>query len=67
MPSRRREILKYLALLLTGRYDINNAVVMGPWFEAIPRVKWAVLEKSSHMPALEEPERYAKLLTNFLL
>lgn len=54
-------------LLLSGRYDMNNDSIMGPWFEAIPRVKWAVLEKSSHMPALEEPDRYAELLTNFLL
>ena len=55
------------ALLLSGRYDSNNDAVMGLWFESIPQVKWAVLEKSSHMPALEEPRRYAELLTNFLL
>jgi L-proline amide hydrolase len=53
-------------LLLSGRYDSNNDVVMGPWFELIPRVKWAVLEKSAHFPALEEPERYAQLLKSFL-
>ncbi|KAJ5195238.1 uncharacterized protein N7498_008676 [Penicillium cinerascens] len=54
-------------LLLTGRYDKNNEAIMGPWFRSIPRVKWAVLEKSSHNPALEEPARLAELLTNFLL
>ncbi|KAJ5120262.1 hypothetical protein N7448_010931 [Penicillium atrosanguineum] len=54
-------------LLLTGRYDKNNEVIMGPWFKSIPRVKWAVLEKSSHMPAFEEPARFAELLTTFLL
>lgn len=43
---------------------MNNDSIVGPWFESIPRVKWAVLEKSSHMPALEEPERHAELLTN---
>ncbi|CAL5873261.1 uncharacterized protein PFLUO_LOCUS7530 [Penicillium psychrofluorescens] len=55
------------ALLLTGRYDKNNEAIMSPWFKSIPRVKWAVLEKSSHMAALEEPARYAGLLTDFLL
>lgn len=55
------------ALLLSGRYDMNTESVMRPWFESLKRVKWAVLEKSSHMPALEEPERYAELLTDFLL
>lgn len=55
------------ALLLTGRYDKNNEAIMGPWFKSIPRVKWAVLEKSSHMAPLEEPDRFAELLTTFLL
>jgi L-proline amide hydrolase len=53
--------------LLAGRYDMNNHSIMGPWLESIPRAEWAVLEKSSHMPALEEPDRYAEPLTNFLL
>ncbi|KIW45767.1 uncharacterized protein PV06_04123 [Exophiala oligosperma] len=53
-------------LLLSGRHDTNNDVIMRPWFELVPRVKWAVLEKSAHFPALEEPERYAELLKSFL-
>jgi L-proline amide hydrolase len=39
---------------------------MKPWFDLIPKVKWAVLAKSSHMSSLEEPERYLELLNGFL-
>ncbi len=54
-------------LLLSGRYDFITDGMMRPWFDLIAKVKWAVLEKSSHMSSLEEPERYLELLNGFLL
>ena len=53
-------------LLVSGRYDANNDVIMGPWFDFIPKVKWVVMEKSAHFPQLEEPERYVEVLRSFL-
>jgi pimeloyl-ACP methyl ester carboxylesterase len=53
-------------LLLSGRYDFITDGMMKPWFDLIPKVKWAVLAKSSHMSSLEEPERYLELLNGFL-
>ncbi|KAJ8605030.1 hypothetical protein MRB53_041575 [Persea americana] len=52
-------------LLLNGRYDWNNEASMSPLFWSIPRVKWAVLD-TGHMSALEDPQRYLNLLTDFL-
>lgn len=54
-------------LLLSGRYDFITDGIMKPWFDLIPKVKWAVLEKSSYMSSLEDPERYLELLNGFLL
>lgn len=53
-------------LLLSGRYDYITHGMMKPWFDLIPKVMWAILEKSSHMSSLEEPERYLELLNGFL-
>ena len=61
---RAREI-NVPTLLLSGRYDYMTDGMMKPWFDLIPKVKWAVLEKSSHMSS-EEPERYLELLNGFL-
>jgi L-proline amide hydrolase len=54
-------------LLLTGRYDYMTEAMMKPWSQAITVVDWVVLENSSHMGHLEEPERYLELLKDFLL
>jgi L-proline amide hydrolase len=54
-------------LLLTGRHDYMTEAMMKPWSQTIPVVEWVVLENSSHMGHLEEPERYLELLKEFLL
>jgi L-proline amide hydrolase len=54
-------------LLLSGRHDYMTETMMKPWSEAIDVVKWVVLENSSHMPHLEERQRYLELLKGFLL
>lgn len=54
-------------LLLSGRHDYMTEAMMKPWYEAINEVEWEILENSSHMPHLEEPERYLELLKKFLL
>ena len=54
-------------LVLTGRYDMNVALVTA-WnlAHAIPSAKLVIFEQSGHLPAYEEPERYRSVLENFL-
>jgi L-proline amide hydrolase len=54
-------------LLLTGQHDYMTEAMMEPWSQVIPEVEWKILENSSHMGHLEEPERYVKHLKDFLL
>lgn len=53
-------------LLINGRYDAARDSVVAPWFALIPRVRWVTFAESSHMPHLEERERYMEVVSGFL-
>jgi len=53
-------------LLLSGRFDEATPATVEPFFERIPEVRWEIFEKSSHMPFVEEPERYRAVVEQFL-
>jgi proline iminopeptidase len=55
------------ALVITGRYDMNVAPLTA-WrlAHAIPGAKIVFFEKSGHLPAYEEPEKYVTVLQDFL-
>jgi L-proline amide hydrolase len=53
-------------LLASGRYDEATPAVMQPFFDNIPDVRWEIFEVSSHMPFVEEPERYLSVVEAFL-
>lgn len=53
-------------LLLSGRFDEATLATVEPFFERIPEVRWEIFEKSSHMPFVEEPERYRAVVEQFL-
>lgn len=53
-------------LRLNGRYDEVQEIAMFPWFDAIPKVKWATIEGASHMAHLENKERFFGLCGSFL-
>ncbi|MFD7734597.1 proline iminopeptidase-family hydrolase [Kitasatospora phosalacinea] len=53
-------------LLLSGRHDEATPVTVQPYFDLIPDVRWEVFEESSHVPNLEEPERFRAVLVEFL-
>jgi L-proline amide hydrolase len=53
-------------LLVSGRYDEATPATVQPFFDAIPDVRWEILEQSSHMPFLEEPERFDAVVAGFL-
>jgi proline iminopeptidase len=54
-------------LVITGRYDMNVAPLTA-WrmAHAIPGAQLVFFEKSGHLPAYEEPEKYHKVLEDFL-
>jgi L-proline amide hydrolase len=53
-------------LLLSGRHDEATPVTVRPYHERIPDVRWEIFENSSHVPHLEEPERFRSVLVDFL-
>ena len=54
------------ALLISGRHDEATPVTVQPYADLIPDVRWEIFEESSHLPHLEEPERFTRVLTGFL-
>lgn len=53
-------------LLVTGAHDEATPATVQPFADAIPDVRWEVFADSSHMPHVEEPERYLQLVGAFL-
>jgi proline iminopeptidase len=58
---------KFPTLVITGRYDMNVAPLTA-WrmAHAIAGAQLVFFEKSGHLPAYEEPERYREVLESFL-
>jgi proline iminopeptidase len=58
---------KFPTLVITGRYDMNVAPLTA-WrmAHAIPGAQLVFFEKSGHLPAYEEPDKYLKVLETFL-
>ncbi len=54
------------SLLVSGRHDEATPVTVQPYYERIPDVRWEIFEESSHVPNLEEPERFHAVLVEFL-
>jgi L-proline amide hydrolase len=53
-------------LLLSGRFDEATPATVQPFFDSIPDVRWEIFEESSHMPFIEERERYLSVVEDFL-
>lgn len=53
-------------LLVNGAYDEATAATMQPFYAAIPDVRWEVFAESSHMPHVEEEERFLEVVGAFL-
>ncbi|PSR83177.1 hypothetical protein EW026_g6475 [Hermanssonia centrifuga] len=53
-------------LIVNSRYDEAQDICVTPLFENIPKAKWVQMGESSHMPFHEEPERYFKVVSQFL-
>jgi len=53
-------------LLLSGRYDEATPAVVETVQRGIPGSEWVIFEESSHMPHIEEPEKFRQVLGEFL-
>jgi L-proline amide hydrolase len=53
-------------LLISGRHDEAAPVAVRPFFEQIPDVRWRIFAESSHMPHVEETERFLAVVRQFL-
>lgn len=59
--------IKVPTLLLSGRYDEATPVIVETIHRSIPGSEWIIFENSSHMPHVEETERYLQVLDRFLV
>ncbi|WP_033400298.1 proline iminopeptidase-family hydrolase [Actinokineospora enzanensis] len=53
-------------LVISGRHDEATPVTVRPFAERIHDARWEVFEHSSHVPHLEEPDRFRAVLLGFL-
>ena len=53
-------------LLINGRHDEATPACVQPFADHIPDVRWEVFEDSSHLPHVEEQERYLQVVGDFL-
>ena len=58
--------IKVETLLINGSHDEVHDISVTPFFQQIPKVKWAQLPNSSHMGLWEERERYIEICALFL-
>jgi L-proline amide hydrolase len=54
------------ALVARGAYDMCTESIAATLLDGLPDARGVVFEESSHMPALEEPERYRRVVGEFL-
>lgn len=52
-------------LLINGFYDEARDSVVAPWFQRIPKSRWITFPNSSHMPHIEETEKYLEVIREF--
>lgn len=53
-------------LIISGRYDESTPTINEVLQRGIPGSEWVVLENSSHLAHVEEPELYMQTVRNFL-
>jgi L-proline amide hydrolase len=62
----RLHLIQTPTLLISGRHDEATPATVQPFADRIPDVRWEILEESSHMPHVEEPERCFRVVGDFL-
>ena len=54
------------ALLISGRHDEVTPKVVAELHEGLPNSEWVLFENSSHMPHVEETDRFLEVVGSFL-
>ena len=62
----RLHLIQAPTLLISGKYDEATPACVQPYADRIKNVRWVKFENSSHMPHVEETERYLKVVGDFL-
>ena len=62
----RLHLIQAPTLLISGKYDEATPACVQPFADRIKNVRWVKFENSSHMPHVEETERYLKVVGEFL-
>lgn len=58
--------IKVPTLVLNGNDEGASDAAVAPLFQRIPHVKWFTFANSTHMPHLEEREKWMSLVSDFL-
>ena len=53
-------------LLISGEHDEATPSTVEPYFRNIPNVRWEILDNCSHLPQIEDTERFNTLVAEFL-
>ena len=53
-------------LVISGQHDEAAPVAVRPFFDLIPDVRWRIFAESSHLPHVEETERFLSVVRRFL-
>ncbi|AHH94849.1 L-proline amide hydrolase [Kutzneria viridogrisea] len=60
------ERIEVPTLLISGRHDEATPATVQPYADLIGDVRWEIFEQSSHVPHLEEPEKFTAVLVEYL-
>ncbi len=52
--------------MISGRHDEATPTTVRPFLEQIRDSRWVIFEEPSHMPHIEEPERFRSVVSEFL-
>ena len=62
----RLDRIEVPVLLISGKYDEATPATVQPFKDRIKDVRWEIFEHSSHLPHVEETDRYLKVVGRFL-
>jgi L-proline amide hydrolase len=62
----RVKVISVPTLLVSGAYDEATPATMQPFQDGISDVRWEIFPDSSHMPHVEEEDRFLSVVGNFL-
>ncbi len=62
----RLDQVRATTLVVNGRFDEATDLCVAPYVAKIPGVRWVTFEESSHLPHVEEEERFLEVVGAFL-